>query len=294
MRTTKSLPLHVRLVLVNGLVFALGVLAMSMAPEGHRGVAALVVLAGGLALIIAVNTRHLRQSLTPLLATIGTLRSRWENEKRAQTARSLASREYDGQRMAAELHANVGDNLCAALVGLKKAIDHAPPELAAELRSVQHQARLSLVEMGRIRRGLLPEALEDQGLQSALSMLATRFADRSPGVRVRRQLEGPFHGLAPDVELVVYRVAEEALTNIDKHARAERVEISVIRQDDQVVLTVSDDGVGLGRSGERTGILGMRERAALVGGRLDLGPRGAGGTQVRLRVPARPTRPLCT
>lgn len=290
MTTRKSQPLHVRLVLVNGLVFALGVLVMSMAPEDHRGVTALVVLLGGLALIVAVNTRHLRQNLTPLFATIGTLRKRWENEQRAQTARSLASREYDGQRMATELHDTVGDNLAAALVGLKKAIDHAPEELVAELRSVQRSAQRSLIEVARIRRGLLPEMLEDQGLQSALSTLATDFAARHPGTRVRRHLEGPFHGLAPDVELVVYRVAEEALTNIGKHARAERVEISLVRRDDRVVLSVTDDGVGLGRNGERTGILSMRERAALVGGRLDVGPRAHGGTLLQLEVPAHPTR----
>jgi two-component system sensor histidine kinase UhpB len=282
------LPLHVRLVLVNGLVFALGVLAMSMAPEEHSGAAALVVLAGGLALIVAVNTRHLRQSITPLFTTIGTLRSRWENEQRAQTARSLASREYDGQRMAAELHDNVGDNLSAALVGLKRAIDHAPPELAAELRSVQHNARLSLVEVRKIRRELLPEMLEDQGLQSALSTLATIFAARNPGIRVRRHLEGPFHGLSPDIELVVYRVAEEALTNIGKHAQAQRVELSLTRQGDHVLLRITDDGVGLGRSSERTGILSMRERAALVGGRLTVGPGADCGTVVHLTVPAHP------
>jgi two-component system sensor histidine kinase UhpB len=284
------LPLHVRLVLVNGLVFALGVLAMSMAPEEHRGVAALVVLAGGLALIVAVNTRHLRQSITPLFTTIGTLRSRWENEQRAQTARSLASREYDGQRMAAELHDNVGDNLAAALVGLKKAIDHAPPDLAAELRSVQHNARLSLVEVRKIRRELLPAVLEDQGLQSALSTLAIDFAAKNPGIRVRRHLEGPFHGLAPDTELVVYRVAEEALTNIGKHARAQRVELSLTCQEDRVLLRITDDGVGLGHNGERTGILSMRERAALVGGRLTLGPGVESGTVVQLTVPAHPAR----
>ena len=286
MRTRKSLPLHVRLVLVNGLVFALGVLAMSMAPEDHRGVTALAVLAGGLALIVAVNTRHLRQSITPLFTTIGTLRSRWENEQRAQRAKSLANREFDGQRMAAELHDNVGDNLAAALVGLNKAIHHAPPELAAELKSVQHNAQLSLIEVRKIRRELLPEMLEDQGLQSALSTLVTAFAAKHPGIRVRRHLEGPFHGLSPDTELVIYRVAEEALLNISKHAHAQRVELSLTREGDHVLFTVADDGVGLGRTGERTGILGMRERTALVGGRLTVGPGRDCGTVVRLTLPA--------
>ena len=286
MRSPKSVPLHLRLVLANGLVLALGVLAMSMAPHDHRGVSALVVLAVGLALVVAVNTRHLRQGLTPLVTMVGALHSRWEGERRAQTARSLASREYDGQRMAIQLHDNVGANLGAALVGLKKAIDHAPPELAAELRSVQHQARLSLVEVRKIGRSLLPDVLEDLGLHGALNTLATEFAARNPGVHVCRHLEGPFRGLSPDAELVVYRVAEESLRNIARHAKADRVDLSLRREGPHVVLRLSDDGVGLGRNAERTGILSMRERAALVRGSLTVGPCEGGGTEVRLEVPA--------
>lgn len=286
MRSPRDVPLHVRLVLVNGLVFALGVLAMSMAPADETGPTALVVLVVGLALIVAVNTRHLRRSLTPLLTMVGTLRTRWEGERRAQTARSLASREYDGQEVAAQLHDNVGRNLSAALVGLKRAIDHAPPELAAELREVQQQARTSLVEVRSIGRRLLPEMLEDLGLHGALSMLATTFAGSHPGIKVRRHLEGPFRGLSDRAELVVYRVAEEALANVGRHARAHRVEVSLTRDGDRVVLRVRDDGVGMGGHEERTGILAMRARAALVGGRLTVDPQPERGTEVRLEVPA--------
>jgi two-component system sensor histidine kinase UhpB len=284
-RSPENVPLHLRLVLANGIVLALAVLAMSMAPEDRRGPVALVVLVVGLALVVAVNTRHLRQALPPLLTTIGTLRTRWEGERRAQTARSLAGREYDGQRMAAQLHDNVADQLSAALVGLKKAIDHAPPDLAEQLEAVQHQARLSLVEVRKIGRGLLPEVLEDLGLHDALSALLTSFAARNPGIRVRRHLEGPFRGLSGEAQLVVYRVAEEALSNVGRHARAEHVELGLAREGDLVVLRVVDDGVGLGAHGARTGILGMRERAALVGGRVTVGPRRGGGTEVRLEVP---------
>jgi two-component system, NarL family, sensor histidine kinase UhpB len=287
-RSPKSVPLHLRLVLVNGLVFALGVLAMSVAPQAHQGPTALIVLAVGLTLIVAVNTRHLRRSLTPLMTTIGTLRNRWENERRTQTARSIVSKEYDGQRMSTELHDNVGDNLAAALVGLKKAIDHAPPELATELRSVQQHARLSLVEVRKIGRRLRPEILEDQGLHSALATLATHATAHTPGLRVRTHLEGPFPGLDGEAELVVYRVAEEALANIARHAQAQRVDLRLARDRGLVVLTVTDDGIGVGRNGERTGILGMRERAALVGGHLSIRAREGGGTEVRLELPAPP------
>lgn len=288
MRSENKLPLHVRLVLANGLVFALGVLLMSLAPEGHHGLVAILTLLLGLALIVAVNTRHLRRSLTPMLTALGNLRGRWESERRTLTAKTLASREYDGQRMAALLHDNVGNNLAAALVGLKRAIDHAPPELAAELKVVQKSARAGLVEMRRISRPLRPALLEDLGLQSALARLTSDLATRNPGIIVRRRLEGPFPGIDEEVELVVYRVAEESLTNISRHARAKHVELHLARQGDLVVLEVSDDGIGIGSRPERTGILSMRERAALVGAHLEIYDRPTGGTQVRLEVPAHP------
>ncbi len=286
MRSPKNVPLHLRLVLANGVVFALGVLAMSMAPADDSGPAAVVVLAVGLGLVVAVNTRHFRRSLTPLVTMVGTLRSRWEGERRAQTARSLATKEYDGQLMAAQLHDNVGDNLSAALVALKRAIDQAPPGLAADLREVQRHARTSLVEVRGISRRLKPEMLEDLGLHGALSMLLNEFAVRHPGVKVRRHLDGPFRGLTERTELALYRVAEEALSNAGRHARCQRVEVRLEREGDVVVLCVRDDGVGMGPATDRTGIMGMRERAALAGGRLTVAPGSRCGTEVRLEVPA--------
>ena len=291
-RSSKSLPLHMRLVLVNGLVFAGGVLGMSLAPQDRRGLAAAVVLAVGLLAIVAVNTRHLRQSLTPVVSTVGVLRRRWENERRAQRARSLASKEYDEHRMAAQLHENVAAGIASTLVALKKAINHAPPELAEELKAVQHDAQNSFVEIRKITRRLRPEMLEDMGLQSALGFLTTNLSRTNPGLKVEQHLEGPFPGIDDESELVLYRVAEESLTNIARHAKAKHVDLTLSREGDLVVLRVTDDGVGLGHKDERTGILGMRERAALIGGHLEVTPRTGGGTVVRLAVPAHRQPPL--
>ena len=280
------MPLHVRLVLVNGLVFAAGVLVMSMAPAHHGALTAVLVLAGGLGLIVAVNTRHLRQSLATVSAGFGALRQRWEEDRRASDARGAAAREYDGQRMAEVLHDGVGDNLSAALVGLKKAIAHAPPELAEELRRVQRSTQLGLVAVHTIGRGLRPEQLEDMGLHSALLALVAQLAEGNRGTEVHRHLEGPFD-LGAEAELVVYRVAEESLRNIARHARARNVEVFLRREDGCVALRVTDDGVGIGHNGARAGILGMRERAALIGGELTVRDRATGGTEVVLRVPRR-------
>ena len=285
MTTRKTAPLHVRLVLVNGVVFAFGVLAMSLAPEDRRGVTAAVVLAVGLALIVAVNTRHLRRSLEPLTSAFGSMRERWERDGRSQAARSLAGKEYDGQRMSRALHDHVADNLAAALVGLERAMRHASPELADELRTVRHRTRLGLVEVRRIGRTLRPELLDDMGLHSALGALPTQLAVR--GVEVHRHLEGPFD-LDGETEVIIYKVAEEALRNVARHAEARNVDLSLQQEGGSLVLRVGDDGIGLDGSPERTGILAMRERAALVGGMLAVGPGARGGTQVRLVVPLSP------
>src|SRR5690606_22720973 len=103
-----------------------------------------------------------------------------------------------------------------------------------------------------------------------LGFLAANFSRTNPGVKVEQHLEGPFPGIDDDSELVIYRVAEESLTNIGRHAKAKHVDLTLTREGDLVVLRVTDDGIGLGRRGERTGILSMRERASLVGGRLDV------------------------
>lgn len=287
MRSPANVPLHLRLVLANGLVLALAVLAMSLAPAEDRGPAALLVLVVGLALVVGVNTRHLRHGLAPLLTALGTVGARWERERRTQAARAVAVQEYDGQRTAAQLHDDVGQHLAAALVALKAAREHAPPELAAELDAVQHHARLGLVGVHRIGRGLRPEILEDRGLQSALSSVVTAFSAKVPGVHVRRHLTGPFGGLGDETELAIYRTAEAALANVARHARARRVEVSLVRTADQVLLEISDDGVGVGDRVERAGILAMRERAALLGGSLTVTPGTGGGTVVRLALPVR-------
>lgn len=291
-RSLRNTPLHLRLVLGNGLVFALGVLAMSFAPDDGDGVFALVVLVVGLALVVAVNTRHLRQTLTPLVEAIGALRTRWEGEHRAQVAKSRATTEYDGQQVAEELHDKVGDNLAAALVALKKAIRHATPDLSADLEVVQRDTRNALLEVRRISRRLRPEMLEDRGLMSALASLGEDLAARCPRTAVRRRFEAPLPPVDGETELVIYRVAEEALANIARHADARHVELSLRQVAASIVLEVTDDGVGVGSNRPRSGVLGMQERAGLVGGRLFVAPMPEGGTRVRLEVPSQPRPPL--
>jgi two-component system, NarL family, sensor histidine kinase UhpB len=136
------------------------------------------------------------------------------------------------------------------------------------------------------REILRPEALDDLGLINALIALTSR-ADRQGGLRIERGLSADLPPLSTEIELVIYRVAQEALTNVLRHARAARCVVTLKRIGGELELNVSDDGIGMPTQldGETIGIEGMRERALLGGGRLTIASRSGEGTQVTLRLP---------
>jgi two-component system sensor histidine kinase UhpB len=137
-----------------------------------------------------------------------------------------------------------------------------------------------------IAQGLRPPALDEFGLRASLVALAVGFGERS-GLRVRQTIEPELPELDHEVELAVYRVAQEALTNVVRHAGAENVDLVLERHDSGVVLSVRDDGRGIGERHlhSATGVAGMRERALLIGGSLSISGSPGRGTQVRLQVP---------
>ena len=145
--------------------------------------------------------------------------------------------------------------------------------------------------MRRIARQLRPEALEDLGLQSALAALSNAFGDQA-GIDVARRLNcSP--PLSDDQELVVYRVAQEALTNVARHASATRVELRLEHDRERAVLSVRDDGRGLapGTLPSSGGIRGMRERAMLIGAQLEIDSGHGRGTEIKLSIPLDPETP---
>jgi two-component system sensor histidine kinase UhpB len=128
--------------------------------------------------------------------------------------------------------------------------------------------------------------LEHLGLVSALTELSTSFA-RVSGIRVERDFSPSLPNLAPEVELAVYRIAQESLTNVARHAEASRVTISLEAGRESVVLRVVDDGRGFAAAPvEHGGLRSMRERALLVGGALAIKAASEGGAEVRVEVPA--------
>jgi two-component system sensor histidine kinase UhpB len=221
-----------------------------------------------------VAVAHADADVDALTTAFNDMLGRLEEERRESGRRALAAQEHERRRVARELHDEVGQILTGVMLEL------------AQLPEARDAVRHALEEVRRIARELRPEVLDDLGLQSALRSLCTAAAAH-PGLRVERRLELGDADLDPDVELVVYRIAQESLTNVLRHAEASEVLVALATVDGGLRLVVRDDGRGLprdiGAGGE--GITGMRERALLIGGRLTVTALRAGGTEVRLDVP---------
>ena len=210
---------------------------------------------------------------------------RLEQERQESARRVLAAQEAERVGIARDLHDEVGQVLTGVLLQLNSIAETAP-EHRADLDEARQSVRRALDEVRRISSELRPEMLEHLGLVSALTELATTFA-RVAGVRVDRDFATSLPKIAPEVELAVYRIAQESLTNIVRHAEASRVTITLDSSHDSVVLRVVDDGRGFGADPvEHGGLRSMRERALLVGGALAIKDAPEGGVEIRLEVPA--------
>src|SRR5690606_20076781 len=165
----------------------------------------------------------------------------------------------------------------------KRVVDRAPRNLREELQAVQETVRSSLDEVRQVARRLRPGVLEDLGLLSALSALAAEFS-RASGVPVERRCDPDLPELSSEAELVIYRIAQESLTNISRHAKASRVWLTLTAERGMVRLRITDDGRG-GVDREGAGIRGMRERALLIGARLSIDSPPGEGTEVLPEVP---------
>lgn len=219
-----------------------------------------------------------------LTTSFNAMLGRLEAERATSSARALSAQEAERRRIAQELHDEVGQTLTAVLLQLKHVADRAPAPLREDLHQVQETTRTSLDEIRRIARRLRPGVLEELGLHSALRALTAEFTTGS--LRVRHVIAPGLPPLDDAAELVVYRVAQEALTNAVRHAGASDVEVHLSSGPGGAVrLLVRDNGKGIRRAAEGAGIQGMRERALLIGADLVVGGGPHGGTDVRLDVP---------
>lgn len=226
--------------------------------------------------------------IAKLITTFNMMLDRLEAERAASSARVLSAQEAERHRIAQELHDEIGQTLTAVLLQLKHSADRAPAALRDELSQVQEATRGSLDEIRRIARRLRPGVLEELGLHSALRSLAAEFT--TPGLSARAYISPGLPPQSEETELVLYRVAQEGLTNIARHAGARTAEVHLSRRPaGGIGLLIRDNGQGIGQgigqAPEGAGIRGMRERALLIGADLTIRPGPSGGTDVRLDVP---------
>jgi two-component system sensor histidine kinase UhpB len=212
---------------------------------------------------------------------------RIERERRESVQRSLAAQERERKRVAQELHDEIGQSLTALLLQIEGLERSAAGEEREELAELRVATRDTLNQVRGVARRLRPEVLDDLGLGRAIAALCERLGEQS-GIAIECAIDSELPQLAPEAELVAYRVAQEALTNTLRHSGAERAVVTLERDDEDVLLNVADDGRGVGDSDPGAGIQGMRERALLIGARFRIDPGEAGGTVVRLRLDGRP------
>src|SRR5262245_31575912 len=220
-----------------------------------------------------------------LAATFNRMLDRLERERRRSGEMVLQAQEEERKRIARDLHDEVNQALTALLLRIEAVAQDAPPELRAELAEIKRIANQAMGELLDLARQLRPTALDDHGLVAALR---THVREQGhSGAAVQFFADPTLADLPADVQVVIYRVAQEALVNAARHSGANRIEVNLERQGDAVVLLVTDNGRGFTFADESKGLglSGMRERALLVGGALEIDSRPGKGTTVKLRVP---------
>ena len=208
---------------------------------------------------------------------------------RTTVQRIVGGQEQERRRLSRELHDETGQALTSILLGLKSIEDAQRtdrfPEALAELREI---VVATLQDVRRLAVQLRPKALDDFGLVPALEWLTSTFAEQT-GIAAHLESRLPEARLPSEIETVLYRVVQEALTNVVKHAQAEHVSVILHAKPGRVAVVIEDDGRGFSAGGEPDGIglLGMRERVALVGGSLTVESSTSTGTTVLAEVPTK-------
>ncbi len=216
------------------------------------------------------------------------------DQLRELTSQVIHAQEDERKRIARELHDDTAQLLFAQLLRLTALTSSDNEQLRAAARSLEDSTVNAIEGVRRLALELRPPALDDLGLWAALGELAQRFGEQH-GLSVEYHWTGSRERLPEELELVLYRIAQEAMTNVVKHARATRADISVERKPGEVTLTVTDDGVGFVPSvpqvrderGLGLGIFGMVERTALVGGTLKVVPAKPRGASIVAVIPLR-------
>ena len=209
---------------------------------------------------------------------------------REVAARALYAAEEERKRIARELHDETAQLLAALLIRIRVLRTADPQALGTLLDDMRREIGAALEGVRRFARGLRPPALDELGLVPAIESHVRSVAEIA-GIPVTLEAESVEGSLSPEGELAVYRIVQEALSNVLRHAGATRARVRLRRETDQLLVTVEDDGRGFDaarvRSGDSggLGLFGMSERAAYLGGRVDVKSTPGAGTRVCAEIP---------
>lgn len=301
---------------VFGLIF-FAVLVLNVNAGGGQRRTELILLMFAIALVLSLNIFLLRRQFAPLEHLVQTMEEidlsqpgqraempraatedvaelvesfnsmieRLEVERMGKVQATIDAQEAERARVARDLHDEANQALTAVILRLQAVAEDAPPELAAHITEAKELAAQAMEELLQVVRRLRPTTL-DIGLRNAVSAQISDFEDRT-GIAAEFRFEGDhLRRLGNERELAIYRVVQEALSNIVQHADATRVDVMLVI-DDSIVLTVQDNGKGFNpsRPTGRFGVTGMRERAMLVDGLLEIESSPGAGTTLRMEMP---------
>lgn len=236
---------------------------------------------------------RLRRTFNAMLDTAAAYRTRL----REVAARALSAAEEERKRIARELHDETAQMLAALLIRIRVVRNSRDPQAVGPLLDgMREDVAQALEGIRRFARGLRPPALDELGLVPAIEGHA-RSLEEISGLAIDFRADDVAGHLPPEAELATYRIVQEALSNVVRHARATRARVTLARQDDRLVVTVEDDGRGfdpanaLSTDGGGLGLFGMKERAGYIGGRVEVASTPGAGTRVRAEIPLRDDAP---
>lgn len=211
-------------------------------------------------------------------------------QERALLHRSLELHERDRQLLAFEIHDGIVQDMSGVLMLLESAarqVTFATPAAQEHFERAIRTQRESVAEARRLIRGLIPVVLDQAGFVVALQKLTQRF-EAEQGIQIALHTSVQLTHLAPAFEMIILRIVQEALNNVWRHSGANRAEVTVTQQGDQLQLTICDAGSGFDPAQVKTtryGLTGMKERARLIGGSAQIESAPEKGTRVQVTMP---------
>jgi two-component system sensor histidine kinase UhpB len=255
--------------------------AMKAIRAGHRGIRVPEVTDDP-------QMEELSKSLNAMLNSL-------DNQRKRAAASVIKAQEEERKRIARELHDETSQSLTSLIIGIRmvqEVVPQALPEMRDRLRLINDQAHETLNEVHNMAIRLRPSVLDDLGLSAALRSYSKEFSENT-GIAVNLQLLAMNQRLTPELETVLYRVVQEALTNVARHAGADECRVTIRRKETSILGIIEDNGGGFDpqlvmmseEHGRGLGLHGMKERIELVGGSLEFESRPTEGTTIMIEVP---------